>query len=151
MGTDYHIYIHDQNNLFKGKGATTPNLQKEQKETSPNISQVAGFVQSPVSSGINALGKATAFVAVAVATTKIIDQVVTIGGGFYEGYTGDNRFTLPYANFKKKLGYAMNPYSFVMDNEKQRMQYYRDNLQKEQLRVLAGMSVNNVVAGGKTL
>lgn len=148
---DHKIYIYAGDNGGVGVGnKTTPNLDK-QSETNFDIKQVAGFIKSPVSVGVSSLAKASVFVAGAIMATKVADQVISTVGGLYESYSGDNRFTLPYANFKKRLGYVFNPFSYAMDSAKQYIQFNRENTQKEQMRVLAGMSISNTGQGGRNV
>ncbi|MCK9576407.1 MAG: hypothetical protein M0R51_10840 [Clostridia bacterium] len=148
---DHKIYIYAREGDGVGiSNKTTPNLSKE-SETGFDIQQVAGFVKSPVSAGISSLAKASAFVAAGIVAVKVADQMVSTVGGLYESYSGDSRFTLPYANFKKQLGYVFNPFSYAMDSAKQYIQFHRENSQKEQMRILAGISVNNAAIGGRNV
>jgi len=148
MAQDYHIYIHDNSGNGGTGNKTTPFSVKSEQDSS--FSKTAGTAfniakgiakGNGVNMGVSALAKVVPWVAVAVATVKIADKVLTTGYAHQEEYTGNFRNNVNYNNIKTQIHNTFHPIQTWLSVKHQEAQFRKANRAIEQQNRLVGNSI----------
>lgn len=143
MAQDYHIYIHKA-----GKGDSSNNTRPfdtRTEEVSGDMFDTLGSSGSDdnqqIQVGIAMLGKVAPAVAAVVAGVKVADNVMTIGFGHLEEYTGNFQYNMELSNFKNQL----NPIAYAKYSLNRYMQMRKINTKITEQNKLFGQTFNSKV------
>ena len=146
MAQDYHIYIHSETSGNGGGNKTTPFSAKQDTPFSTKalntVSQAKNMVNGGlVSTGVATLKKVLPVSAVAIASIKVTDKILSIGFAHQEEYTGSYKNNVNYNNTKTIINNALHPIQYYLQRIHREAQFNKQNREIAQQNRLIGNSI----------